>query len=367
MEGTSSDPLSMRREAAFSLSVFSPEEVFRTRVGRRKVVYLDSNIWIALSDQKTDVARACREACLAAVERGGFIFPTSYASVSELLEHPVERERARQAALMDALSLGVTFRAVPVVFGVEAGAMREWMCGRPSPTPDRAKVFTSVRDQIGNGSVTFPHGWSFADAIRFVEHLRTDPNYRSLAWYVTHLDLASLRVEHLKFREKYTSSMTTALREAETVRREGKLDRERIGTRERAALFHSYVLPNTTPVLLAQLGPEELLRVVRENAARVGEGSPARLKELFAAMPALELCAQIMTARSMNPGRRVQPQDFWDVEHALVAAAYSDVFVTERGTADILENRCSIPAARGCAVLRGVSELASFLRGAGAR
>jgi hypothetical protein len=80
------------------------------------------------------------------------------------------------------------------------------------------------------------------------------------------------------------------------------------------------------------------------------------------AIPCLDLQCHIMAERTSNHTRRVRGQDYYDVEHAIVGAAYADVFVTsDRHLYDLLTRRCKVPIARGCQVLLGVGGLRTVL------
>lgn len=88
----------------------NPHEIWHRHVKARRVVYLDTNIWVCLTDARTQLSKECLPLCREAVQSGAVIFPLSYASISELLDQPPDAPREIQAALMDELSLGITFR-----------------------------------------------------------------------------------------------------------------------------------------------------------------------------------------------------------------------------------------------------------------
>src|SRR5512140_981275 len=69
-----------------SISASDPRAVYRDHVERKRLVYLDTNVYIELTHAKTPDARACLAACRSAKASSRMLFPLSYALFSELLE-----------------------------------------------------------------------------------------------------------------------------------------------------------------------------------------------------------------------------------------------------------------------------------------
>lgn len=141
---------------AFKLRMFDPGEVFAQYVDGRRVVYLDNNIWIDLRDAENDEAVSCRDACKRVVADGRAIFPLSYGSVTEVLTNPSRDARERQADLMDALSLGVTFRSPVVVNILETETAYRVFYKREAAVGRRREVFTMIPEHLGTGWMHFP-------------------------------------------------------------------------------------------------------------------------------------------------------------------------------------------------------------------
>jgi hypothetical protein len=136
---------------------------------------------------------------------------------------------------------------------------------------------------------------------------------------------------------------------------------------EHTALFQSMILPLFQKFMLERWSPEEIVIELPQRLAaflkKNGQGSPEQLARLISMMPAMDLCAQMMRARSMDPTRQVRPQDFWDVEHARVSGAYADAFATcDRNLVDLLESRCRVSKARNCAIVRRLEDLTALLK-----
>lgn len=318
---------------AFSIRQFNPEKIYAEHVDGRRVIYLDNNIWIDLRDGKTDEARACRAACQRAVDEGRVIFPLSYGAVSEVMHNPSKDARERQADLMDALSLGVTFRAPHVVYALEGeAAYRYFYRNDTTPAVSRSQVFTLIPDHIGDGRLEFPAGWKPDAVAKFLGFMQREAGWRSVRWYVDHLDHEEIVENHQLGR--YESAMAEVVaKQRELARGESKTKvRARLLTQERVALFKQHVLPAIRRAMIREVGVERIAeesdRVLREH----GEGGPERLAQVFrAATPSLELLAQLFAARALDTKGKPKATDFWDTEHASVAPAYADAFVTADG------------------------------------
>ena len=346
------------------IAVFDPATVFRERVKGRTTIYLDTNLWITLSDRKTPDARKAHEACLRGVADGRLLFPLSYAIVSELLEHPQNEERSAQATLMDALSLGVTFRAVELIYKLEAEVTYVRAFQERDAEVDGTLLFTSIPDHIGDSILSIPAGSKPSQVAACLERLRTGPEYRSVHRLAGMLNLKDLQSHHRNSADTFVSLTTESIKRMSGFRKGGKLDRERILLAERLMLFNEHVRPALVATLFDEVGPEKVAETMDQWNNRYGEGSAERLTQWFQGMPALELSAEVMAARSLNPARQVQRQDFWDNEHALLAPVYANAFATlDGGLTDILRERCKTPKRHGCQILMGLTDLMQFVKG----
>jgi hypothetical protein len=378
---------------AHRVRVFEPRRVFEERIGIRKVVYLDNNIWIYLGDAKTDEALRCLDSCLQAVNKERAIFPVSFAAISEVQDNPSAEARIRQADLMDRLCLGVALRNAELLFGLEGEAVLRNLLHLDGEPLAREEVFTGVLDyavvgfsesgdfvdaggeecsaslrnsapepRVGfepsqpryhtDGYLGVPEGYTPAHVDGLLAHLRSKETVtvRSL---VERPDLDDFRRRHSTGAAAYAEQTDT--RRAAWIAERGsrKVDLEENVQAERVALFRRHVAPAIRRVP-AKVICEDLLAAPADIAGR--------LRELYReAAPALETFAHVLAGQSV-PKRKSTKQDFWDIEHAGVAPVYADAFVTADGG---LRSRLPVgvrrpPSARA-AVLGSVAELRHWL------
>src|SRR5262249_37412722 len=155
--------------------------------------------------------------------------------VSELLEHPLSAQRTAQAALMDTLSLGVTFRAVEVIYRLEAAVTYEREVRERDAEVDKKLLFTSIPDHLGDGLWTFPAGCRPSQVAAMIEGLRTRSEYRSVRGLAEMSDINKLHQDHREAAEKYVRLMTASIARLSSLRCGGRIDRERILLAERVS------------------------------------------------------------------------------------------------------------------------------------
>lgn len=319
------------------------EGVYRDRVHGRLLVYLDNNVWIDLVEGRTDEARACRAACEEAVDSGVVLFPLTGAGIEELLDQPKEARPERQADLMDRLSRLVCFRAARHVWDHEARGTVDVYPVRGAVLPDRRRLFTYVIEYISDGQLVFQPEWQSQHIPEFMELVqRSVGNDVGVRWMLDHLPIDEMRARHQDAGRRYVREMQASIDgAAKELRRGGKLSSDRALRHERLWAFREYVQPAVRAEATERYGDRGALDFFREGREVFGDGSAERLGALMLSMPSLDMMCELMAHRTMNPHRRVRREDMLDNEHAMVAPAYCDAFVTNDGNLyDLLSQRC---------------------------
>ncbi len=349
-----------------SIRLFDFPKIHAQHVTGRRLVYLDNGIWIDLTDAKTDEAKACLSICRKLRETKKIIFPLSLASITEVLDNPLPSNRILQAQLMDEFSDGICLRYPSAVAVEEISAASPLIVGEPPMPIPVNRVFTYVAGYLGDSAIDFPEEWPRIAQGEFARLIQDQPELRSVAWLCEHLPVEEMRRRHRDLLKSHyvPRSDKSAAELSENARGpNGKLDRKAIIENERLYLFREQVCPIARTSLLKRFTPAQLAKLIHDRTAKEGEGNPARLAELFQRLPSLELFAEIMSSRVLNPGRKTRPNDFMDNHHAHVAPAYCELFATtDGGLKDLLAQRCSVPKMRGCRVIHGIEELVKELR-----
>jgi hypothetical protein len=326
----------------------------------RRVIYLDTGIWIDLADSKTDAARSCLAACRQAVEGGIAVFPSSWASVSELLEQTASDARVRQAAVMDQLSRGVCFRSAKTIGKLEArnfGFL--FLCNLPARTP-RGSLFTDLADYVGDLKLSFPPE-APAEFVAAMSEL-----FERRIADLSHADLVSLesfadviRKGHAGFKGEYVRRLQERSVEVGSYFRDrsGRLVAQRARKEELVHVFERMLKPHVTSFLESTLGPRGAGLATLDFLKRNGKVNVTTLERMLTQLaPSACLFAELMATVTTNP-RTPEPQDFWDVEHACVGGAYADAFITRDRELARKAKEARVPSSQGCAVLLGAPAL----------
>ncbi|WP_437587486.1 hypothetical protein [Sorangium sp. So ce1000] len=311
---------------ALSFRMYDPEQVYAERIAQRQLAYLDNNVWIELRDARTAAATACRDACFAAVAAGKALFPLAFPSITEAIEIEEVTTKLRHCTLLDELSSGVTFRSPAILLKLEAWRASEWFFLGDERPLERTQVFTSVPDHLGEGTLSFPAGWTLSMLRKLADDMASDARMRSVRFIAEQGDW---KQRHAAFRASYVDKME-ALRARQRTR--PKLPKQQAFARalldERVALIKSYLLEGGAEHLFSILGPEKAASRISEVLAAKGTGGPERIHEICKRMPILDQHARLMAHDTLESNRKPQPQDFFDIDHATAPPVYADAFVT---------------------------------------
>jgi hypothetical protein len=347
------------------IPLFNAEDrVAIVTAAKKRLVYLDSNIWIALAENEnySQIVGQCQQA----VNSGQVLFPVSNPAVSEVLEQPNRAQRASVAALMDELSQGICYLPTDTIYALEADLALGILLGQVSTVVEREQTLSWVGEYLGVGNIDFSPEWSQADAEKFTRQVANGVELRSVKWLVDHLPADGMRKAHTGFKKRYIEQMSEQiLRDTKRVQLLDKTKRRQqilLDLRTCWAIT-KVVSPRITNNLLNVVGHDKLKDTITAISQKVGDGSETRLMQMMMEMPSLDLSCQVFAEWLLNPTVPIEEQDFHDFEHAVVGSVYSDFFVTSDGYLfDLLSTRCSISNGRRSRIVRGVQGLADLLQ-----
>ncbi len=342
-----------------SVGLFSVDDgIAIGAAAKKRLVYLDHNIWIDLAEN--DLAVGVAEQCRMAVRTGKVLFPVSASAVKEVFEQPNSTQRSRVAALMDELCGGVSFRPTSFIHALEADLAVTDLLGGAVTGISHDKILCWIAECFARMNIKIPRSWDRTKTEKFTREFPQQPELRSVRWFSDQYPADQMRARKEEQDSLYVERMTASIKEgAMRVQRMAKDQRWRqLLLEERMWAVNKFVRPSIATYPTKVAGSENAMA---EVLRRVGEGE--RIDQIMLVMPSLDLFCHIMAERRRNPVRKVRKQDFHDVEHAIVGSIYADIFVTSDGNLfDLLTQRCSIPADRGCSVVKGVPGLEEALK-----
>ena len=347
------------------IPLFNAEDkVAVATAAKKRLVYLDSNIWITLSEDvnNSQIVRQCRQA----VNSGQVLFPVSNPAMSEVLEQPNAAQRASVAALMDELSQGICYLPTETIYALESDLALCILLEQVPTAVEREQTLSWVGEYLGVGNIDFSPEWSQADAEKFTRQVAKGVELRSVKWLVDHLPADSMHQAHTGFKKRYVEQMSEQIvRDTKRVQLLNKNKRRQqilLDLRTCWAIA-KVVSPRITNNLLNVVGPDKLKDTIAAISQKIGDGSESRLMQMMMEMPSLDLSCQIFAEWLLNPTVPIEEQDFHDFEHAVVGGVYSDFFVTSDGYLfDLLSTRCSISNGRRSSIVRGVQGLTDILQ-----
>lgn len=340
---------------AMRRSLAEPRKIYEERVRGRAVLYLDTNAWSDLSEAKTTDAEVARDLIKTAHAGARIVCPVSFSTITELLKRDVNPDSLAQAALMDLLSDGISYRATRHVRDLEILAACEFLLsGRAdSPLP---QVFTVIACYEADQRIVFPDGWSESGADEFMMKME-EFGLPSVRWLQQNRRSREYLDLHATTDTKYEREISRKRDDASTWAADanGKLDAQKLRYEEHICVLNKYILEN----VLRLVDPATFGRL----ALRLGmlNTDDALLSKVVRAMPSTWLSCEMHVQRMLGRGRRTRKQDFYDHEHAVLAIPYADAFVTsDGGILDVLR-KVRVSGQFSCRLIRGMNGLREYL------
>lgn len=325
------------------IPLFNAEDraAIATAVGNKRLIYLDSNIWIGLAENenfKKEVG-ICRQA----VKAGKVLFPLSNPAVTEVFDTPERTHRLNVAALMDELSEGICFFDTETIHVNEASHALGVLQGHAIASFGRDENLSWIGEYLGPQSIEFDSEFishhNQKDAERLTRQFAQSPAYRSVQWLAEHLPVDEMRSRHEQFKKQYVDQMSVQI--AQDAARVQLLDK---GKRRKQILF------------------DQRRRAIAKAFKFAGNVDEHLVKKIMFAMPSVELSNQIFVDWLLDSTTPIEKQDFQDFEHAIVGAVYADDFVTSDKYLFDLVKRCTISKNHRCNIVQGIQALANLLQ-----
>ncbi len=323
-------------------------------VTARRKVYLDMNFWIWLRDPfaapKPDKARRLRELLSNGVREARLLCPVSYAHLIELMkQHPME-QRLAQARLMDQLNEGIGMR-------------------NPFDTAEIEYLRLLARHNVTLKDMPIDPVWAPIGHLVHEVYGQSDARphelmerYRKVSFdvrWATKMEHLASRMEGMPVRPATTAARInverrTNLRGNKSFGKlfsdelDGILDVMSPHIENSLKYAAAFVGIEATGEPMDERERREWIKVIRESVRRDPDGQ---------IMPSGRISAALNAAIRLDDKHLFEQNDIDDIDHSSVAAAYCDVFLTERKFSHILR----LPAVqkvipRGCSVISDIDE-----------
>jgi hypothetical protein len=315
----------------------SPDKVaaWRKTVGR-KAVYLDTSCWINLRDEKKRSHCEVKAILRRLVSEGRVLCPLSAALIWELYKQEAD-SRLRTAALMDELSLGLTYANNYEIFAWEIERFVSRFLGFGEIDMTQSGLYVPVLGYLSSQShIAFPA--EFARDMtneEFIRQIRQKINSTTLT------ELIQMRLNDEEDRvgrcfqrlAPPTVSARIALLRENAHKKDKQLKKDALFLVE----FYHVLKTEIYPAVKDRLPSEVVLRfaehlrtmdaLMSENESSIGRGAKC-LKETLKLLPALYNHVELLTTIIPNKTNGLI-NDFFDQEHMPVPLAYATVFAAE--------------------------------------
>lgn len=333
-------------------------------VGVRKAVYLDMKYWIWLRDPVISPFPAETEALRTALRHGvstGRLFcPVSYPAFTELMRINPHSLRSRQAEIMDELSAGVAIRNG---FDMAEIEFCEFF-GRNLP------ALRNIPYRVE--TVWCPVGHMVVEKYPYHDDLPVDFMERGrkvildVMWEKKMTDYAAL--EGMPEHPRDTAARANAERQGYPRGRQSFVElfaAELDGALDVMFPHVEQTLVSVAAIFGISASAEERTPASAERHAWINLFREAVTRGLDAkAIPSLRVRSALHAAIRMDDRRPLRQNDLEDIAHSSVAVSYTDVFLTERSFAELL-NRSAVQgviAPTKCRVLSNVGDALAAIR-----
>jgi hypothetical protein len=284
----------------------------------RLSVLLDMNVWIDLAEGKTPQSSRLKEKLRWLVKSGKLFCPLVPTTIWELYRQSYD-SAVGVAALMEELSLGLSFAPTEEIYRHEVDAAFEKIYTGAKPGVTHAKLYVPVMAFISSiDSLIFPNAALFENPGELADKLARRLRDVGL------VEFCNLARSHFPQPALPPPGYAaTGLRRKEIAGN----SKEKIRRVEEEAVMRSIVTPRL--IELRRRLPEHLqlvfhARILRLPRDRYG----GRMRHLLSWMPSVEHRVEVMSLVGKDPGRPDQIRDFFDLELIMAPYVYSTVLVT---------------------------------------
>jgi hypothetical protein len=333
---------------------FDKEAVWR-KVRDRKPVVLDMNCWINMGDDKFPGARRVKDT-LRKLVRDGLIFcPLSFGLIDEHYKQ-AEDSRLRVGALMDELSLNVSYASREEIFAWEVEQAVHRLADAGPIDLSTYELYVPVLGYLNSRyRLEFPETFPSEHVDEFTKR------FKERAESLTFTELLTMRASRKEDRIFDFIDQIPAPGYSEEARHIWdwvKGDKEKHLRIEAEAVFRLYIQP-----AISKLPPPVLVKLWGYVRAVPKDKYGGFLGELLKSLPAIYNHAEVMAAVTQQPSRKNKINDFFDYEIMPVPLAYASVFVAQdKGIRDVLRNRTEILKRNPCRYCFDLAELEEWLK-----
>lgn len=319
-------------------------------IRNREAIYLDTNIWINITQPRNENDEYLRFILTQLVDDKKIFCPLSFAIISELLKQNYE-SILNSSPLMDKLSTGFSYKMLKELTINEIEHFGKTF-DKPFKKMSVERIYVPVIAYLSStGTFKFPtenHNVNY-------EKMISDFSY--YLSQITLTDLLKGGKEYYSSRIERDSSHLMDTNIKESYRATGG-NKNKLRKIEEDYFASNFIIPQ----LQKELSLDRKIKFQMYLDQLPADKNGRKLTSLLKYLPTINAQIELYTLAGMNPGKSIKIADFFDLEHLFFAASYSDVFVTEdKWINHLLKNNKNLPANFSFIFLRNTTELLVYL------
>jgi hypothetical protein len=309
----------------------------------RKLLFLDLNFWIRLSNPRTSLHKELKKLIADMVEAGKLLCPVSASLLMELAKRPRDTDREGHSQLMDTFSKGVSLRMVHETF------REEFKAALQGSQVERQAVYSHFFDACSK-EIIFPasEGSAESEVKRTLDAVLANYMFN----YLTTMSITKFMNEWMK---DATQTIVAHLRQGfeEKSQEEGKWRQQNVVTSKA-------VEPAEFWGTLQELSTE-IQHVLQTIDPKLSRNLESRLIIILDSCPSFWCHYKIMSKLRLDRPA-VEENDIWDFLHVSLAVPYVDCLACDKATRHLCSNVLGMNKKYGTQILSGEYELLAWLQ-----
>ena len=318
----------------------------------RDILYLDSNVWIDLADEKTDIARTLKDLLIILVKDKKIFCPLNFPTLTELYKQEYD-SMLRVGELMNQLSLNFSFSRSEDIWSYEVVRF----------------IFSHLDEMdynLNNKILFIPFiGYLSASASLIFPDDYDDKLEKNVYELLTKTLSKTTLPEFIKISEGFKNRRQKDL--AYKIQNEwnNRWDRNN-GNRKKIRIEMENIIAKEKLLPLikkvnSSLEPNQMIKLLNYIDSFPKDNQERAFNSIIKHMPSLRNEVDLLSIVQLDRNRKITMNDFFDLENIPIPLAYSKYFVARDKWIRHLFNSTNLPEINDCEYFYDLNELLNSL------
>jgi len=318
----------------------------------RDSIYLDMNIWIDISDQKSSLAQNVRNLLRKLVADGKIFCPLHFPLLNELNKLASD-SMMTLAELMNELSLNFSYAVDFTIWGKEVGSFFNSILSGSDPKLKLTDLYTPFIGHLETDlSFDLPDDIGKQDLHFYLEQLKSKVKKTTLPKFVAWSIEDDVLIPEGQS-DKLNAEWKLAYRYA-------KGNRQKIKTANQEFVISHFFLPGLRNYL-GSLDSSQLARVEQYSSSLPKDSTGMAFAPIIKKMPALRNFWELVSYAPLDNQRNFTMNDLYDIEHIVIPLAYSAALASQDKWMNHLVKMTKLEGINGCSYIPKLKDLHAYL------